>query len=403
MPPVPEAPERGVSRRGLLIGGAGAAVGVLAVGAVIATLDSRSGRGSVSGSASASASAKSLGALATPQLLTPEPIGAVYAADILGAGGAPAVAVSPDGKLVAVGYVHTPMDSAAGGFAQVWRVSDGTWVAATKVAGYGALSLAFSPDGKTLAISAGDAVLLWNLESATAPVAAPDVVDVYASTTALAFSPDGKTFASVNSARVQLWSISGTTATATSSIAVGDDRGVVSLTSFLFSPDGTMGAVGVTNLDSKNADGTSRQLTMWEMGSGKQIDRAVPSGGVDDALSIAFSPDGKSIVTASTKVEIWDARGSSAPRATWTAPEADDDSPFADVQYSHSGKYILVVGLSGEMLYLLSATSGKLLATYSVDSLAVTSARFLAKDAGIACCGYGTTDNNPCAWLSRFA
>ena len=29
--------------------------------------------------------------------------------------------------------------------------------------------------------------------------------------------------------------------------------------------------------------------------------------------------------------------------------------------------------------------------------------RFLAEDAGIACCGYGTTDNNPCAWLSRFA
>jgi len=375
---------------------------VLAVGAVIATLDSRSGKGSASGSAAASASAKSLGALATPQLLTPEPIGAVYAADILGAGAAPAVAVSPDGKLVAVGYVHTQMDSAAGGFVQVWRVSDGKFVAATKVPDYGALSLAFSPDGDTLAISAGYAVLLWNLESATAPVGAPDVVDVYESATALAFSPNGKTLASVNSARVQLWSVSGTVATASSSIAVGDDSAVVSLTNFLFSPDGTMAAVGVTNLDSKNVDGTSRQLTTWEMGSGKQIDRTVPSGGTDNALSIAFSPDGKSIVTASTKVEIWDAKGSSAPRATWTAPEADDESSFADVQYSHSGKYILVVGLSG-VLYLLSATNGKLLAAYPSDSLAVNSARFLAKDAGIACCGFNTADNKPRAWLSRFA
>ncbi len=77
-------------------------------------------------------------------------------------------------------------------------------------------------------------------------------------------------------------------------------------------------------------------------------------------------------------------------------------SSFIDVQYSHSGQYILVVGLNG-VPYLLSAASGKLLATFSSDSLAVTSARFLAKDAGIACCGTSIADNKPHAWLSRFA
>jgi WD40 repeat protein len=202
---------------------------------------------------------------------------------------------------------------------------------------------------------------------------------------------------------VQLWSVSGTIATATSSIAVGEDSGVVNLTNFLFSPDGTMGVVGVQNLDSKSASATSLQLTTWEMSSGKQIDRAVPnSGTTDNGLSIAFSPDGKSIVTASSKVEIWDARGSSTPRGTWTAPKVFDETTIFDVQYSHSGKYILAVGVNG-VLYLLSATSGKQLATYTPDSLAATSARFLAKDTGIACCGTSTTDNKPCAWLSRFA
>lgn len=138
------------------------------------------------------------------------------------------------------------------------------------------------------------------------------------------------------------------------------------------------------------------------LGSGKQINRTVPSGGASDALSVAFSPDGRSIVTACTEVQIWDAKASGGPRATWTAPKADNVSSYIDVRYSHSGQYILAVALNG-VPYLLSATSGKLLATLSSDSLAVTSTRFLAKDAGIACCGISIADNKPHAWLARFA
>lgn len=400
MPSLPEPPERGVNRRGLLIGG-GAAVGVLALGAVIAALDSSSGTGSPSGSASASA--KPLGALAAPQLLIPKPIGAVTAADVLGAESAPVVAVSPDGELVAVGYVRNEANTAAGGFVQVWRVSDGKWVAAAEIPDYGALTLAFSPDGRTLAISAVYQVLLWNLDSATAPVKAPGIVNVYESPTAIAFSPDAKTLAAANrqeltcSSRVQLWSVSGTTATDSSSLSVGCDDAEAFVTNFLFSPDATMAAAGVMALDA-----TSCQLTTWELGSGKQINRSVPHGGTEDALSVAFSPDGKSIVTTCTEVQIWDAEGSGGPRATWTAPKADDVSSFIDVQYSHSGEYIVVVGING-VPYLLSAKSGKLLATLSMGSLAVTSVRFLAKDAGIACCGTGIADSKPRAWLSRFA
>ncbi len=319
MPSVPESAARGVNRRGLLIGG-GAAVGVLALGAVIVALDSPSGTGSASGSASASA--KPLGALTTPQLLIPEPFGAVIAADVLGAESAPVVAVSPDGKLVAVGYVRNEANTTAGGFVQVWRVSDGKWVAATEIPDYGALTLAFSPDGRTLAISAVYEVLLWNLESATAPVGVPGIVDVYESPTALAFSPNGRTLAAANrqelicSSRVQLWSASGTTATASSSLSVGCDDAEAFVTNFLFSPDATMAAAGVMTLDA-----TSCQLTTWELGSAKQINRTVPSGGAADALSVAFSPDGKSIVTACTDVQIWDAQGSGGPRGDMDGPE----------------------------------------------------------------------------------
>jgi hypothetical protein len=60
------------------------------------------------------------------------------------------------------------------------------------------------------------------------------------------------------------------------------------------------------------------------------------------------------------------------------------------VQYSHSGEYILAVGVNG-VPYLLSGRAGS------------SSARFLAADAGIACCGNTIADSKPCAWLSRFA
>lgn len=396
MPSVPEPAKRGVNRRGLLIGG-GAAVGALAVGAVIVALDSSSG------STSASTAAKSPGALAKPQLLTPKPVGAVTAADVSGVLSAPAVAVSPDGKLVAVGYVRDQASSTSGGFVQVWSVSDGKWVAATAIPQYGALTLAFSPDGKTLAISAVYEVLLWNLDSTTAPVKAPGTIAVYESTTAISFSPDGKTLAAADrqeltcSSRAQLWSVSGTTATASSTLSVGCNDAEGFVTNFQFSPDGTMAATGLMTLDE-----TSCELTTWELGSGKQINRSVPSGGADAALSVAFSPDGKSIATTCTELQIWDAKGSGGPRATWKAPKADDVASYIDVQYSRSGEYILVVGING-VPYLLSATSGKLLATLSTGSLAVTSARFLADDAGIACCGTSIADSKPRAWLSKFA
>lgn len=112
-----------------------------------------------------------------------------------------------------------------------------------------------------------------------------------------AFSPDGKVLASGGGDAAKLWDL--TTNKVRTAIKVGDELEVDCVA---FSPDGATLAVGV---GSRAFDGTYGEVRLWDMGLGRV--RAVLRGEPGKVRSLAFAPDGGSLVTGSNRgAVLWD-------------------------------------------------------------------------------------------------
>ena len=148
--------------------------------------------------------------------------------------------------------------------------------------------LAFSPDGKTLVTGAADnLVRLWDVETA-------ELLKTFEGNGAAALSPDGKTLAAGGHDRsVLLRDIETEALTAT---LKGHTDDVLSLA---FSPDGSLLASG----------GNDNAALLWEVDTGERLEAFAGSNpspktvawGVnkDAVISLAFSPDGKTLATGS--------------------------------------------------------------------------------------------------------
>ncbi|MCX4746073.1 serine/threonine-protein kinase [Kitasatospora sp. NBC_01287] len=210
-----------------------------------------------------------------------------------------AVALSPDGRLLALGR------SGRGcvGKVQVWEVGSGKLLASL-VVGPGAASVtsavmcvAFSPDGGVLAAGYGsdqqNGVQLWDTASFT-PVAtfALDRTEL-GGVLSLSFSADGRTLVG-SYGGIAIWDM--TSHTLKANIGTPDSRYEFAA----LSPDGTTIAVSV--------DGQT-EVTLWDLPTRTQV-ASVPAGR-GGAKNLAFSPDGK-LLAATTQttdllgaVELW--------------------------------------------------------------------------------------------------
>lgn len=211
-------------------------------------------------------------------------------------GEAEAMAFSADGKILA---------TSDGGSVQLWDVPGHRRIG-TPLDFHDVHSIAFSANGATLAAAGGGTIYLWDVPGRHRigdPIVSGGAAGI--SVTAVALSPDGRTLATGSrNAAVDLWSVGDQHRIAELIPADGQYIGRVdrsSVSALEFSPNGKVLAI---------ASNHGYAIRTWNVATHQEVGQPL-DGHHDTVHSMAFSPDGKTLVTGSEDRTLrwWDLRG----------------------------------------------------------------------------------------------
>jgi WD40 repeat protein len=243
------------------------------------------------------------------------------------------VAISPDGQLLASGFLYEGI--------KVWEVDSGVPLRSLRGHTASVNSIAFSPDSQSLVSGSRDRTIkLWDVYAGNEirTLESRDCGEIRAVT----FSPDGLWLASGSTdSIVRLWRV----ITGQEVQPMEGHQGPV--TSTAFSPDGRFIASG--SLD--------RTLMLWETDTGRAV--RTFEGHTAGVASVAYSPDGRLLVSGGEDkmVRVWDADTAREIR-TLTGHINDVTS----VAFSPNGQ-LVAGGSLGQTIRIWNLSTGQLVKT----------------------------------------
>lgn len=262
------------------------------------------------------------------------------------AAGITTVEFSPDGRTLA-----SASNSGAGGaLVRLWEVATGRQVMAFPRHGLGHVrDVAFSPDGRLLAGAGSDGrtdtghITLWDVATGK-PLGAP-LLESSGGVTSVSFSPHGHTLVSASSSGnndagvIRLWDV-----------ATRQQLGVLprwsqGLNELAFNRDGHLLAGASVSSGGEGAVG------IWDVATGHQT-AALPHPGIhiQEVASVAFSPDGRTVVTTDA------GRGNGigllhlrdVATGKQTAVLTDREGQPSRIVYSPDGRYLAADSWNGK-------------------------------------------------------
>jgi WD40 repeat protein len=250
------------------------------------------------------------------------------------------VAFSPNGKQV----VSASGDKSI----KLWEISTGKEINTFKGHKDWVCTVAFSPNGKNILSGSWDYSLkLWDIESGNAIWTAFDNRRI----NSVAFSPDGLKIASGGGFMPKIWDVSN--GKRIDNVIGDNDSSISEVSSIAISNDSRYLIAGKRNF-----------IELWDMSNGTKI--RTFNGHSDEVESVAFSPDGKYIVSGSDDKEpvlkLWDI---TTGREIKTMK--GHNRRVTSISFSPDGKYI-VSGSWDRTIKLWETTTGKQIWTNSENS-----------------------------------